>query len=176
MNKPKIDTECHLERPFGSSRRISIVACVAKNRGIGKDNKLLFDIPADLQHFKKVTMGHPIIMGYNTYKSIGQALPGRLNIVLLPDPINIEGCTVVNSIEEAIKVASEEDKEEIFFIGGGMVYASAIEFTDRLYLTVVDAEPEADTFFPDYSDFDKIVEEEILETDKYKIKYVTLEK
>jgi dihydrofolate reductase len=160
MNKPKI----------------SIISCVAKNRVIGKDNKLLFNLPEDLKHFKKITMGHPIIMGLNTFKSIGRPLPGRLNVILSPDSINIEGCTVVNSIEDAIQVASKEDGIEIFFIGGGMVYKSAIELADRLYLTVVDAEPEADTFFPDYSDFNKIISEEMLETDKYKIKYVTLEK
>lgn len=156
--------------------RISIISCVAKNRGIGKDNKLLFDIPADLQHFKKITMGHPIIMGYNTYMSIGRPLPGRLNIVLSPDKIKIEGCNVATSIDEAIKIASKEDNDEIFFIGGGMVYKTAIEFADRLYLTVVDAEPEADTFFPDYSQFSEIVSTEEGATNSLKFLYLILEK
>ena len=155
---------------------ISIISCVAKNRGIGKDNKLLFDIPADLQHFKRITLGHPVIMGYNTYKSIGRPLPGRLNIVLMPDKIEIEGCTVVSSIPEAIKIASEDDNKEIFFIGGGMVYKTAIEFADRLYLTVVDKEPEADTFFPDYSNFKKVISEEPEESNGYKYIYIVLEK
>ena len=155
---------------------ISIISCVAKNRGIGKDNKLLFDIPADLQHFKKITLGHPVIMGYNTYKSIGRPLPGRLNIVLSPDKIEIEGCTVVSSIPEAIEIASKNDQEEIFFIGGGMVYKTAIEFADRLYLTVVDEEPEADTFFPDYSDFKKVISEENEESAGYQYKYMELER
>lgn len=156
--------------------RISIISCVAKNRGIGKNNALLFDIPADLQHFKKITMGHPIIMGYNTYMSIGRPLPGRLNIVLSPDNIEIDGATQAKSIEEAVKIASDVDDKEIFFIGGGMVYKSAMEFADRLYLTVVDAQPDADTFFPDYSEFSKVVSEESEESSGYKYKYVELER
>lgn len=160
MNKPKI----------------SIICCIASNRGIGKDNKLLFDIPADLQHFKKITLGHPVIMGYNTYKSIGRPLPGRLNIILSPDDNKFEGCSAVKSIEEAIELAARSDRDEIFFIGGGMVYKSAINLADKLYLTIVDAAPEADTFFPEYSEFTKIVSEEKEETSGYKYKYVELVK
>lgn len=156
--------------------RISIICCVAKNRGIGKDNKLLFDIPADLQHFKKITLGHPVIMGYNTYKSIGRPLPGRLNVVLLPDETRIDGCVTAKSIPEAIKQAVKKDKEEIFFIGGGMVYKQAIKLADRLYLTVVDKEPDADTFFPECNQFTKIISEESEESAGYKYKYVVLEK
>lgn len=156
--------------------KISIICCVAKNRGIGKDNKLLFEIPADLQHFKKITLGHPVIMGYNTYKSIGRPLPGRLNIILSPDEIEVTGCSVVKSIPDAISLASETDKEEIFFIGGGMVYKQAIEFADRLYLTIVDEEPEADTFFPEYDKFSKIISDVDEQSSGYKYKYLTLEK
>lgn len=156
--------------------KVSIIVCIAKNRGIGKDNKLLFDIPADLQHFKKVTMGHPIIMGYNTFKSIGRPLPGRLNIILSPEDINIEGCTSAKSIPEAIEIASKQDQEEVFFIGGGMVYAQAIEIADRLYLTVVDAEPKADTFFPEYSKFNEIEKSEEEEYNGLKFRYLTLER
>ena len=156
--------------------RISIICCIAKNRGIGIKNNLLFDIPADLQHFKKITLGHPVIMGYNTYKSIGRPLAGRLNIVLSPDSIEIPGCTVVDSIENAVKVASEADNQEIFFIGGGMVYKQAIEIADRLYLTVVEAKPEADTFFPEYSAFKKVISEKAEESSGYKYKYLILER
>lgn len=164
------------EKSSEAKPRISIICCVAKNRGIGKNNKLLFDIPADLVHFKKITMGHSIIMGYNTYKSIGRPLPGRFNIVLSPEDVEIDGCTISKSIPEAIKLASDNDNEEIFFIGGGMVYKTAIEFADRLYLTIVEEEPEADTFFPDYSDFKKIISEEAEESVGYKYKYVTIER
>lgn len=165
-----------IEKLSEAKPRISIICCIAKNRGIGKENKLLFDIPADLQHFKKITLGHPVIMGYNTYKSIGRPLPKRLNIILSPDNIEVDGCSVVKSIPEAISLASEDDQEEIFFIGGGMVYKQAIEFADRLYLTIVDEEPEADTFFPEYDKFSKIVSEESEKSAGYKCKYVVLQK
>lgn len=156
--------------------RISIICCVSKNRGIGKDNKLLFDIPDDLKHFKKITMGHPIIMGYNTYKSIGKPLPGRLNIILSKDKMEIPGCSVSQSIEEAIEIASQKDKQEIFFIGGGMVYKQAIILADRLYLTIVDAQPKADTFFPDYKEFNKIISEEKNISKNNIYKFVVLER
>lgn len=160
-----------------TSPTISIIVCIAKNRGIGKDNKLLFNLPEDLKHFKEVTFGHPVIMGLNTFKSIGRPLPGRLNIILSPDRnLKVEGCTTTTSIPEAIKIAGEADKEEIFFIGGGMVYKQAIEFANRLYLTVVEAEPEADTFFPEYEKFTNIISEENLSNETYKFKYLTLER
>lgn len=160
MNKPKI----------------SLISCISKNRGIGKDNKLLFDIPEDLQRFKKITMGHPIIMGFRTFESIGQALPGRLNIVLSKNDIDAPGATVCQSIDKAIEIANKNDNEEIFFIGGGSVYEQAIELADKLYLTIVDAEVPADTFFPDYSDFKKIIREENKESDKYKYRFLELER
>ena len=156
--------------------RISIICCIAKNRGIGKNNALLFNLPEDLKHFKEITLGHPIIMGLNTYKSIGRPLPKRQNIILSLEPIEVPGAIVVNYIEHAIKVASKNDQEEIFFIGGGMIYRQAIKLADRLYLTIVDAEPEADTFFPEYDDFSKVVSEEEIDNGKYKFKYVTLER
>lgn len=156
--------------------KISIIVCIAKNRGIGKDNYLLFNIPEDLQHFKKITMGHPIIMGYKTFQSIGRPLPGRLNIVLSLEDVKIDGCKIAKSISEAIRIASKEDKKEIFFVGGGMVYKQAIEFADRLYLTIVDGKPEADTFFPDYSEFNKVIDEENKEGNGYKYKFMILER
>ncbi|MFA5024870.1 MAG: dihydrofolate reductase [Patescibacteria group bacterium] len=135
--------------------KISIIVCVAKNRGIGKDNKLLFEIPEDLQHFKKITFGHPVIMGYNTFRSIGKPLPGRMNIVLNDQGGEIDGATVAEDIASAIEKASAVDQEEIFFIGGASVYQQTIGLADRLYITEVDSEREADTFFPDYSKFKK---------------------
>jgi dihydrofolate reductase len=161
MNKPKV----------------SIIAAVAKNRAIGKDNKLLWHISEDLQRFKKITSGHPVIMGQKTFESLGRPLPNRTNIVLTFDKsYKAAGCTVVYSIDEAVKVASEKDKEEIFFIGGGQIYAQAIKFADKLYLTLVEGEYEADTFFPDYSDFKKIILEEPHESAGYKYKFLELEK
>ena len=133
--------------------KISIIVAIAKDRGIGMGNKLLFDLPEDLKYFHKVTKRHPVIMGYNTYKSISRPLKERHNIVISRDGTHIPGYIVVSSLGEAIEKASELQKDEIFIIGGAKVYSQAISIADRLYITEVDAKKEADTFFPDYSDF-----------------------
>ncbi len=185
---------------MSENTKICLIAAVAENRAIGKDNKLLWHIPGDLKRFKEITSGHPVIMGQRTFESLpGGPLPGRLNIVLSPDEnLKIEGTTVCHSIDEAIKKAREyEDApalnnlsvgsrpqqrdnvsraREIFFIGGGMVYAQTIGLADKLYLTVVEGEYEADTFFPDYSDFKKVIFEQKEEADGYKYKFLELEK
>ena len=142
--------------------RINIISAISKkDLGIGRNNDLLWRIPEDLKRFKTITSGHPVIMGENTWKSIGKSLPGRTNIVLTKsENFSPEGCVIAHSIEEATQKASAEDKEDIFFIGGAMVYKQAIEFADRLYLTIIDAEAPADTFFPNYSKFKKIIFEE----------------
>jgi dihydrofolate reductase len=157
--------------------RISIIAAIAQNRAIGKDNKLLWHIAEDLQHFKKLTSGHPIIMGQNTFESLGRPLPNRTNIVLtLGKSFQAPGCVMAYSLDEATKIASEKDKEEIFFIGGGQIYTQAIKFADKLYLTFVEGEYDADTFFPDYSEFKKTVLEEPHESAGYKYKFLELER
>lgn len=157
--------------------KISIIAAVAENLAIGKDNKLLWHIPGDLPRFKKITTGHPVIMGQRTFESLGKPLPNRTNIVLtLEKTFRAPGCIIAHSIDEAVKVASEKDKEEIFFIGGGQVYNQAIKFADKLYLTLVEGNYDADTFFPDYSEFKKIIFEEPHETEGYKYKFLELEK
>lgn len=139
---------------------ISIICAIAKNRAIGKNNQLLWHIPEDFKHFKETTSGHPIMMGQKTFESIGRPLPNRRNIVITNDEkFCAEGCEVVYSIDEAIKKACEVEKDEIFFIGGGMIYQQTIGLADKLYLTVVDKEFEADTFFPEYNKFTKIVSE-----------------
>ncbi len=155
---------------------ISIIVCIAKNRGIGKDNKLLFEIPDDLKRFKKITLGHPVIMGLNTFKSIGRVLPGRLNIILSSEKIDISGAKVAASIDKALKIAQNEKSDEIFFIGGGMVYHQAIKLADKLYLTIVESQKEADIYFPDYSEFSKIVFEESKVWNSYKYKFLELER
>ena len=137
---------------------ISIIAAVAENRAIGLKNQLLWDIPEDMQHFRAITRGHPVIMGQKTFESIGQPLPNRVNIVLTQDRnYQPEGCIPVYSIEQAIAEAKKHDDKEIFFIGGGMVYKQALPLADKLYLTVVKGNFEADTYFPDYSEFTKVV-------------------
>jgi dihydrofolate reductase len=127
--------------------KISIVVAISENNAIGKDNQLLWHLPADLKHFKEITTGHPILMGRKTYDSIGRPLPNRRNIIITRQTdLNIPGTEVVNSMEEAISLCANE--EEVFIIGGAEIYKSALSFTDRIYLTTVHQEFEADAFFP----------------------------
>lgn len=137
---------------------ISIIAAVAKNGAIGKNNRLLYRLPDDMKFFKETTTGHPVITGRRNYESIPEAfrpLPNRQNIVMTRNTeFSAPGAEVVSSLEEAIQKAREYEKSEIFIIGGGKVYREAMEkdLVDRMYLTLVDAEPEADTFFPEWKD------------------------
>lgn len=134
--------------------KLSMIAAMGKDRVIGKDNDMPWHLPADLQHFKKTTLGSPIIMGRKTYDSIGRPLPGRLNIILSRNTnLKIEGCSVVNSLEDAIGLAEKTDASEIFITGGAHLYDKFLEDADRLYLTLIDEKFEGDTYFPDYTQF-----------------------
>lgn len=125
---------------------ISAIVAVAENGVIGKAGKIPWKIPADWAYFKNTTIGHPIIMGKATYEGIGKPLPDRTNIVVSnTEGYKADGCTVVNSLADAIKAAG--DDEEIFIIGGASVYEQAMPMIDRLYLTKVHASPEGDRFF-----------------------------
>lgn len=172
MNKPKI----------------SLIAAIGTNRALGKNNDLIYKIPEDLKRFKELTSGHPIIMGRKTLESIGRPLPNRTNIVVTRvksqavrdeprqrrESSEIE---IANSLDEAFRLASlAQGNNEVFVIGGGQIFEQAINLADKLYLTVVDDNPEADVYFPHYSDFKKIVSEEFKESDGYKYKFLTLEK
>ena len=129
--------------------RISLVVAISRNRVIGRDNQLPWRLPADLAFFKRVTMGHPVIMGRRTYESIGKPLPGRLNIVVTHRGYyDAPGCTVVNSMGEAYTAAGEA--EEACVIGGSAIFAESLPIADRIYLTEVDAVVEGDTFFPEF--------------------------
>ncbi len=129
--------------------KISIIVAMAKNRVIGRDNDMPWHLPADLQHFKKTTLDKPIIMGRKTYESIGRPLPKRHNIIISRNAdYSVEGCDVVGSFEEAIKIAGDVD--ELFIIGGGFLYEQTIDKADRLYLTFIDLDVEGDTLFPEY--------------------------
>lgn len=160
---------------------LSIIAVIGKNRELGKDEKLLWHIPGDLPRFKKLTMGHPVIMGRKTHSAFqykGGPLPGRTNIVLTRDmDYHKDGFVIAHSFKEALDVAKKSPgSEEVFVIGGGQVFAAAIDQADKLYLTVVDETAEADTFFPDYSRFNKILFQEAHEGEGHKFKYLVLEK
>ena len=158
--------------------RINIIAVVGKNGELGKDNKLLWSLQSDLQRFKALTMGHPIIMGRKTFESIGKALPGRTNIVITRNrAFRAAGCVVTHSLTEAIRHAESIDAQ-IFVIGGGEIYKETIGLADRLYLTVVNDSPPADTFFPKWSAFNKILnKEEVVDPQsKLQLTFLTLEK
>lgn len=129
----------------------SIIAAVGKNRELGKDGKLVFRLPSDLAFFKETTLGHPVLMGLNTFKSLPKVLPGRKNYVLTrsTDFEAPEGVEIVRDLDKFV-ADFQDSSEEVFVIGGGMVYAQMLEYADKLYLTEVDAEADADTFFPEF--------------------------
>ncbi len=156
---------------------LSIIAVIGKNRELGKDNKLLWYIPGDLPRFRSLTTGHPVIMGRKTFESLGKPLPDRTNIVISKQQRQEEGINVVHSLDSAIEMGKRSPGcDEIFIIGGGSVFAQAIPLADRLYLTVVDLEaPDADTFFPDYARFSRVISQEAQEDLDYKSVFYILE-
>ncbi len=130
---------------------LNIIAAVADNRALGRDNQLLWHISEDLKFFKRTTMGCPVVMGRRTFESLGRPLPGRLNVVISRSGMVPEasGTVVVASLEEALKIASEAAEQQVFVIGGGQIYSQAMVLADRIYITEVHISPEADTFFPE---------------------------
>jgi dihydrofolate reductase len=125
-----------------------IVAAVGRNGVIGVAGGLPWRLPEDLARFKEITMGHALVMGRATYESIGRPLPGRSNIVLTRSPDwSGDGVDVVSSLQEAVDLAADRG-QDVFFSGGAEVYRMALDISDRLELTEVDAEPDGDTFFP----------------------------
>lgn len=130
---------------------ISIIAAMAQRRVIGRNNTLPWRLPADLRHFRRITLGHAVIMGRKNYESIGRPLPERLNIVLSTDPgYRAPGCRVVSSLPEALDTAAGDP--EIFIIGGAQVYAQALPLAARMYLTLIDGAVDGDTWFPEYDE------------------------
>lgn len=156
---------------------LSTIVVVGKNREIGFKNKLLWDIPADMARFKELTTGHVVIMGDRTFESIGKPLPQRTNIIISQDQ-NYQvpaGCWLVHTIEDAkAKAEKLAGDKEAFVIGGGTIYRLFMPLIDKLYVTEVDDAPEADTFFPDYSDFKNCLAEETHETDNLKFTFKEL--
>jgi dihydrofolate reductase len=126
---------------------ITIIAAIAENNALGKDNQLIWYLPADLKRFKKVTLNHHIIMGRKTFESLEKPLPNRTTIIITRNKnFNAEGCIVVNSLQEALN-ASKED-ENPYILGGAEIYTQAIKIADKLDLTFVHHTFEADAFFP----------------------------
>ena len=158
---------------------INIIVAVAKNGVIGDKNSLLWHIREDMVHFRTLTSGHPVIMGRKTYDSIGRPLPKRTNVVITRDTeLQIEGCTLAHSLEEAIALFDPE--EEIFIIGGAQIYTQALPLAHRIYLTVVEREYQGDTSFPaiDYSIWKQTSREDFSsgEAFEYPFSFITLER
>ncbi len=147
-------------------KKISIIVAIAENMAIGKDNDLLWHISDDLKRFKRITKGHQVIMGKNTYLSLPfKPLPNRTNIVITDNKSeSFEGCTTVHSIEEALTYCTEN--EESFIIGGASIYSQFFPYANKLYLTRVRKTFEADTFFReiDFNDW-KLIKKEDIEID-----------
>jgi dihydrofolate reductase len=157
---------------------VTIVVAIAENYAIGKNNQLLWHMPADLKHFKNITTGHTVIMGRKTYDSVGKPLPNRRNIIVTRQEIKIEGCQVVNSIEEALALCA--DQQEVFIVGGAEIYKLAMSKTDRIYLTIIHHSFDADTLFPeiDYMEWKETAREDHQPDEKNKFPYsfITLER
>ncbi len=153
---------------------ITIIAAIAKNNALGKDNDLIWHLPADLKRFKKVTSGHYIIMGRNTFESIGKPLPNRTTVIVTKNTDYVkEGCLIANSVEQALEMVEEDD--QIFIIGGAQIYkyVMANNLADILDITLVHHEFEADVFFPEINSdvWDCIEREDFIADEKNEYDY-----
>lgn len=156
------------------------MAAIAENNALGKDNQLIWHLPADLKRFKKTTLNHAVIMGRKTYESLEKPLPNRTNIIITRDRnYKVSGWIVVNSLEEALKVAAKTD-ENPFILGGAEIYRQAMSYADKLDITFVHHQFEADVFFPE---IDKTIWKETSREDfkadeknEYEYSFVTFER
>lgn len=159
--------------------RLVLVAAVARNLAIGKDNELLFRIPEDLKRLRAATMGHPVIMGRKTWNSLParfRPLPGRRNIVVTRQPgWQAEGAEPANSLAQALALVQSEERASV--LGGGELYALALPHADELLMTEVDAAPDGDAFFPAYRDrFDETARERHATADGLHYDFVTYQR
>lgn len=151
---------------------VSVIVAVSRNQVIGKENQLIWKLSADLKRFKALTTGHTIIMGRKTFDSIGKPLPNRTSIVITrQQDYKIDGCIVVNSLEEALEKAA--DQEEVFIIGGGTIYKEALPKANKLYYTKVHKNFEGDTFFPvlDLKEWESVNREDCMPDEKNEYAY-----
>lgn len=173
---------------------MSIIAAIDEKRGLGKNNDLLFKIPEDFKRLRSLTNGHPLVMGRKTFASLGRLLPHRSHIVITRDPSSLNSLTyqpeaVVSSLEDGLEKAKQIEAQtllrqgsggqgEIFIFGGGQIFTEAVEtgVVDRLYLTLVKGDYGADTFFPDYSQYTKVINKEDRAADGYEYTFLDLEK
>jgi dihydrofolate reductase len=145
---------------------------MARNRVIGANNQIPWHLPDDLKMFKRLTMGHHIVMGRKTYESIGRLLPGRTTVIVTRQPdYAVPGAIIAHSLHDAMNAAARDD--EIFVIGGAELFREALPIADRIHLSVVDAEPEGDTWMPEY---DSAEWSEVLSEEKPGYRYCLLER
>lgn len=150
------------------SVRVAMIAAMGLNRVIGRDNQLPWHLPEDLRYFRSMTWGKPIVMGRKTFESLGRPLPGRTNIVITGQPgLELPGAKVVGSLNEALSAARNQAEldgvDEIMIIGGATIYDQMRDQTDRIYLTLVEAEPAGDAWFPELPAGQwKLVEERVV--------------
>lgn len=153
---------------------ISFIVAVSQNHVIGKDNKMPWHLPADMQYFKRLTTGHHIIMGRGTYESLGRPLPGRTNIIVTrQQQYQAPGCVVVGDLKTAFDYAKEKNETEAFVIGGGDIFKQSLVWADRIYLTKVFHNFEGDTFFSELNadDWKMVSEERHLPDEKNRYAY-----
>lgn len=164
---------------------ISIIAAIGNNRVIGNKNRLPWNLSADMEHFRKLTMGRPIIIGSLTFESISKALPGRDNIVLTRDPdYKAPGCKIAHSLQEALLLAEDSPlgkrTKEVMICGGASIYKQYLPRADRMYLTTIEGDFEGDAFFPEFNIEEWEEKERIsYEADKnnpYRYSFLTLER
>ncbi|HWM90344.1 MAG TPA: dihydrofolate reductase [Thermoanaerobaculia bacterium] len=133
--------------------KISLIAAMAANRVIGRDNRLPWRLPADLRRFKALTMGHTLLLGRRTFESIGRPLPGRsMLVVTRQEGYAPEGVRVVHSVEEALALAREAGESELFVAGGSQIYRQTLPAADRLHLTRIEEDFPGDVYFPEYDE------------------------
>ncbi len=147
---------------------ISMIAAMAHDRVIGLDNQMPWHLPADLAHFKRVTLGKPVLMGRKTFESIGRPLPGRRNLVISRNSdYRADGVEVIDSVEAALALLADSDVAELMVIGGGHLYGQLLPRADRLYLTRIDLAVEGDTRFPAFDEGDwSCIERELHQPDE----------
>ena len=151
---------------------VKIIVAMSKNRVIGDSNTLIWHLPEDLKRFRQLTTGNTIVMGRKTYESIGKPLPNRRSIIITRDTdYSVEGCEVVNSLEEALLLSNND----CFIIGGGEIYRQAIDIADRIYLTLINKEFEGDTSFPELKDWVEISYEDF-DNDDFEYSFIQYER
>ncbi|MEA5551400.1 dihydrofolate reductase [Anabaena cylindrica UHCC 0172] len=162
---------------------ISLIAAISENRILADSTKehihvgIPWSIPMDGHHFQEITWRHPVIMGRRTYSTFCQPLPNRINIIVTRNlDYQAPGCVIFHSLLEAVEWAKMSETEEIFIAGGGKIYTEAIEFADKLYLTIVEGNFEGDIYFPEFADFGKVTKEEHLQENGFKFRFAEIEK